>query len=75
VGAGARCWTSSSSDASSPSSKGNGCGSGGYEADCGLSFEPGATYFINSQRPRRGYGPLETTICNDSYQMTEIRDG
>ncbi|MGH2617550.1 MAG: hypothetical protein ACRDJC_20135 [Thermomicrobiales bacterium] len=43
---------------------------GGYNADGGVYFERGAAYFINAERPRRGFGPLETTICDGSYQVT-----
>ena len=46
---------------------------GGYDADCRVYFERGATYYINAERPRRGFGPLETTICHGSYQMTGNR--
>lgn len=44
---------------------------GGYDADCGVLFERDAVYFIDAEHPRRGVGPLETTICDGSYRLTD----
>lgn len=43
---------------------------GGYEADCHVLFEPGAAYTIYGREKKR-FGPLETTICDGSYRMSE----